>query len=49
MPSRPTSRAMRSAATPIAVSVMVKIAWSSIKSQITAVGAMPTSAASLGR
>jgi hypothetical protein len=41
--------AMRSAAIPIAVSVMVKIAWSSIRMKITAPGAIPTPAASFGR
>ncbi len=48
-PSRPTMREIRSAAIPIAVSVMVKIAWSSIRIRITADGAMPTSAANFGR
>ena len=48
-PSRPTNVAILSAATPITVSVTVKIAWSSIRIRITADGAIPTCAASFGR
>jgi hypothetical protein len=48
-PSRPTNGAILSAATPITVSVTVKIAWSIIRIRITADGAIPTSAASFGR
>jgi hypothetical protein len=49
IPRRLTSVAMRSAAMPIAVSVMVKMAWSIMSKRITAVSAMPTCAASFGR
>ncbi len=48
-PSRAISAETRSAATPMAVSAMVKIAWSSIRIRMTAPGAMPTLAASYGR
>jgi hypothetical protein len=48
-PSRPKTCAIRSAATPIAVSVMVNTAWSIIRMKMTAEGAIPTPVASFGR
>jgi hypothetical protein len=47
-PSRPMKGAILSAAIPIAVSLTVKMAWSSIRMKITMPGAIPTWAASLG-
>ena len=49
LPSRPSVRDTRSAATPMEKSMSVKIAWSAIRIQITHFFSMPACAASCGR
>lgn len=48
-PIFPTTRDMRSALMPVAISKIVKIAWSIIRIRITVPAAMPILPASVGR